>query len=107
MEPALAGIFVPLVTPFAPDGAVALEALEGLAHGVLDAGAAGLVALGTTGEPATLSRHERRFVLDVCARVCRERSKPLIVGAGSNDTPHSVRAPRELGGQPAGSAALV
>ncbi|MBD0675065.1 serine hydrolase domain-containing protein [Streptomyces sp. CBMA156] len=48
----LTGIHIPLITPFAADGSVALDALEKLAHEVLDAGAAGLVALGTTGEPA-------------------------------------------------------
>ena len=45
----------PLVTPFDADGAVALGALAALADRLLDEGAAGLVALGTTGEPATLS----------------------------------------------------
>ena len=50
-----AGLFVPLITPFDADGAVALDALETLAHEVLDDGAAGLVALGTTGEPAALT----------------------------------------------------
>src|SRR5688500_1440036 len=91
------GLYVPLVTPFAVDGGVALDALEGLAHGVLDAGAAGVVALGTTGEPATLDVAERRAVVDVCARICRERSATLIVGAGSNDTAASLTALEALG----------
>ncbi|MFF1794717.1 dihydrodipicolinate synthase family protein, partial [Kitasatospora sp. NPDC058263] len=63
----LKGIYVPLVTPFAEDGSVALDALEKLAGSLLDDGAAGLVALGTTGEPATLDAAERRAVVDVCA----------------------------------------
>ncbi|MCM6774896.1 4-hydroxy-tetrahydrodipicolinate synthase [Nocardia sp. CDC159] len=88
----LTGLFVPLITPFAPDGSVAADALAALAHEVLDAGAAGLVALGTTGEPATLTAAERRLVLDVCASVCAERGAPLIAGAGSNATADSVQA---------------
>ncbi|MGC0418945.1 4-hydroxy-tetrahydrodipicolinate synthase [Embleya sp. AB8] len=86
------GLLVPLVTPFSADGEhVDLDALAGLAHEVLAAGAAGLVALGTTGEPATLDAAEKRDVVEVCARVCREHDAALIVGAGGNDTRGSVR----------------
>ncbi len=103
----LTGLFIPLITPFDRDGAVALDALETIAHEVLDAGAAGLVALGTTGEPATLSPAERRAVVDRLARVAGERGVPLIVGAGGNDTAASVTAVRELARWPQAVAALV
>ncbi|MBW4719886.1 dihydrodipicolinate synthase family protein [Saccharothrix obliqua] len=79
----LSGVFVPLVTPFDEAGAVAVDALDRLAREVLDDGATGLVALGTTGEPAALTDAERRTVLDVVGRVCRERSAPLLVGANT------------------------
>jgi 4-hydroxy-tetrahydrodipicolinate synthase len=104
---ALTGIHVPLVTPFAADGTVAYQALEALAHQVLDDGAAGLVALGTTGEPATLDAAERRAVTDVIARVCRERAVPLTIGTGTNDTRTSVAALHALKRWPEASAALV
>ncbi|GGN42914.1 4-hydroxy-tetrahydrodipicolinate synthase 2 [Actinoplanes campanulatus] len=78
----LNGILVPLITPFDDAGAVALSALERLAHQVLDDGAAGLVALGTTGEPGSLDPGERQAVVDVAARVSRERGTTLLVGAG-------------------------
>jgi 4-hydroxy-tetrahydrodipicolinate synthase len=74
---------------------------------VLDAGATGLVALGTTGEPATLTADERRAVVDVCAQVCRARGADLVVGAGSNDTAASVDALRALAEWPQVGAALV
>jgi 4-hydroxy-tetrahydrodipicolinate synthase len=77
------GLFVPLVTPFDRSGAVALDCVEALAHTALDAGAAGLVALGTTAEPGALSPDERRAVLDVVSGVCLRRSAPLVVGANS------------------------
>jgi 4-hydroxy-tetrahydrodipicolinate synthase len=96
MDQVLAGLFVPLITPFTASGQLAPEALEALAHAVIDAGAAGVVACGTTGEPATLSAGERRAVLDICARVCRERAAVLIAGAGSNDTERSLDELREL-----------
>ena len=105
--PALRGLYVPLITPFTDDGELATEALEKLAHGVIDGGAAGLVALGTTGEHATLTAAERHAVIDVAAGVCRERGARLIVGAGSNDTAGSARDLRDLAAWPEVTAALT
>lgn len=56
------GIWVPLITPFA-DGAVDHAALRALVRRYADAGVAGLCALGTTGEPATLDAAEQDAVL--------------------------------------------
>nr|BEK65328.1 4-hydroxy-tetrahydrodipicolinate synthase [Kitasatospora purpeofusca] len=104
----LKGILVPLITPFAADGSVALDALEKLAGSLLDEGAAGLVALGTTGEPAVLTADERRAVIGVCAAVCADRGAPLLVGAGG---PGTATAAEELAGLaarvPGAAAALV
>jgi 4-hydroxy-tetrahydrodipicolinate synthase len=88
----LNGLYIPLITPFTGTGAVAVEALEGLARSVLDAGAAGIVALGTTGEPATLTAEERAQVLTVAGDVCRDLDKTLIVGTGSNSTDDALSA---------------
>jgi 4-hydroxy-tetrahydrodipicolinate synthase len=107
MEVSLQGLYVPLITPFTEEGDLAADALEKLAHAVIDDGAAGLVALGTTGESPTLTVAERRAVLDVCAAVCRERGATLIAGAGSNDTASTARALRDLAAWPEVSAALT
>jgi 4-hydroxy-tetrahydrodipicolinate synthase len=96
----LTGLYVPLITPFEESGDVALAALEALAHEMVDAGASGLVVLGTTAEPATLTTAEQRLVLDVAAGVCRERGAQLLVGA------HSPQALRALGERPEVVAAL-
>jgi 4-hydroxy-tetrahydrodipicolinate synthase len=103
----LRGLFVPLVTPLTSDDAVATGALERLALDVLQCGAAGIVALGTTGEAAALDDAERRTVVDVCAAVCRSAGAPLIVGAGTNDTRGSAAALRTLEVWPEITAALV
>jgi 4-hydroxy-tetrahydrodipicolinate synthase len=79
----LTGLYVPLITPFDSSGAVALDALESLARHLLSEGATGLVALGTTGEPGSLTDAERQAVIDVATRVCRENHAKLIVGASS------------------------
>ncbi len=97
----LTGLYVPLVTPFGSDGQVDTDALAALAYRLLDDGATGLVALGTTGEPDSLTEPERRAVLDAVLRVCRERSAPLVVGANTE-----ARL-RELTDRPEVTAALT
>ncbi|MEU4577917.1 4-hydroxy-tetrahydrodipicolinate synthase [Nonomuraea sp. ATR24] len=100
----LSGIHVPLITPFDETGAVAYDAVEKLAGHVLDQGAAGLVALGTTAEVAALDADERAGVIEVCARICGERGAPLTVGVTGNDTRSVARALSEL---PDGVAAAL
>jgi 4-hydroxy-tetrahydrodipicolinate synthase len=86
------GLFVPLITPFTDDGDVALPALDRLAHEVLDAGATGLVALGTTGEPSALTPAERAAVLSVIGNVSRTRRTPWIAGVHDGVVPASADA---------------
>jgi len=83
----LTGLFIPLITPFTADGQLAGDALERLAHRVLD--------------------EERAAVLAICSRVCRERGAPLVAGAGTNDTARSAAALAGLADYPDVSAALV
>jgi 4-hydroxy-tetrahydrodipicolinate synthase len=103
----LRGVYIPIITPFAEDGSVAIDALERLCHEYLDAGAAGIVALGTTGESTALDAGEKRAVIDACSKVCAERSSQLIVGAGTNNTRSTRQAVKELAGTPALIAALI
>lgn len=101
----LHGIHVPLVTPFDADGALALDALERLARDSLDAGATGLVALGTTGEPGSLDAAEQDAVIEVCRRVTAEYGAVLTVGAGHGGTARTAEALAALDGRT--DAALV
>src|SRR4051812_13968322 len=103
----LRGVYVPLVTPFDAGGQVDLGALEALAVDALGAGAAGLVALATTGEPTSLSQEERTAVVEVCARVCGERGGTLIVGAGTNDTRTTIERHEALADVPGAAASLA
>jgi 4-hydroxy-tetrahydrodipicolinate synthase len=101
------GIHVPLITPFAADGRIATESLEQLAHDMLDAGAAGIVALGTTAEAAMLDATEQAAIIALCDRICGERGASLIIGAGSNSTHGSAADIAELAHWPNATAALV
>ncbi len=103
----LEGVYVPLITPFASDGSVALDTVEQLCREYLADGCAGIVALGTTGESTALDPAEQRAVIDVCARVCDEHSAQLIVGAGSNSTAKTIAAVEALAGTPALAATLI
>lgn len=103
----LHGLHVPLVTPFTADGKVAENALDELAHATLDDGANGLVALGTTAEAASLDETEKRLVVEICARACREHDATFIIGAGTNDTRQSLAALQALAEWPEATAALV
>ena len=106
-ERLLQGVYVPLVTPFAASGTVALDAVERLCNEYLDAGCAGIVALGTTGESSSLEPDEQQAVIARCAAVCDERGAQLIVGAGTNNTQKTVSAVDGLRGVPALTATLI
>jgi 4-hydroxy-tetrahydrodipicolinate synthase len=105
METSLRGIYVPLITPFTTDGALDLAALEKLAHSVLDDGAAGLVALGTTGEPGALDAAEQAAVVELCSRICQERDAALLVGVGGGATRQVADALGQV--HPGATAALT
>ena len=103
----LRGLYVPLVTPFDAAGGIDVASLEALAVRCLDRGAAGLVALATTGEATSLDEEERRVVLEVCAGVCAGRGAPLLVGAGTNDTRTTIARHEALAGVPGVTASLA
>jgi 4-hydroxy-tetrahydrodipicolinate synthase len=103
----LRGVHIPLITPGLADGSVDLESLERIAHQYLDAGAAGLVPLGTTGESAALDGAEKQSVIDLCARICTDRDAKLIVGVGTNSTRSTIAGVQSLAAVPGVTAALV
>ena len=82
------GMATAMVTPMTPEG-VDYEALGRFVDFQLSQGIHALVAVGTTGESATLSPVERkeviRFTIDrVAGRV------PVIAGTGTNNTQHAI-----------------
>src|SRR3954447_7739568 len=101
------GLFPPLVTPFSEDDRVDLDALKRLAVEVIDDGAAGIVALATTGEATSLTAEERDAVVATCAAVCADRDALLVVGAGTNDTRTTIERHEALARTPGASASLA
>jgi 4-hydroxy-tetrahydrodipicolinate synthase len=101
------GVIVPLVTPFDADGGVDLASLRSLAGRAIAAGAAGIVALATTGEPTSLDDGERAAVVATCAEACTEHGAVLVVGAGTNDTRTTIARHEALADVPGVTASLA
>ena len=80
------GMATALVTPMTPHG-VDYDALARLVDFQLEAGIHGLVAVGTTGESATLSPEERKAVIRFVVKHVNGRV-PVIAGTGTNNTEH-------------------
>lgn len=79
------GTGVALITPFDSEHNVDYNALEKLVNHCLDNGVDYLVAMGTTGENATLSNAEKLEVLKFVQKVNNGR-KPIVYGIGGNNT---------------------
>ncbi|MEZ4362336.1 MAG: 4-hydroxy-tetrahydrodipicolinate synthase [Kofleriaceae bacterium] len=88
MSPTIEGCLTALVTPFR-DGAVDYDALTRLVEWQIDAGIDGLVAVGTTGESATLDVEEHVEVISHVVRAAKGRV-PVVAGAGGNATAEAL-----------------
>ena len=85
----ISGSLVALVTPMDSRGSLDWQALERLIDFHLEQGTDGIVAVGTSGESATLDMDEhkeviRRVVDRVAGRI------PVIAGTGANSTSEAV-----------------
>jgi 4-hydroxy-tetrahydrodipicolinate synthase len=89
----LRGSIVALITPMDAEGSVDDPALQRLIDFHVDAGTAGIVAVGTTGESATLDEDEHCAVIARCVELADGRI-PVIGGTGANSTTEAVRLTR-------------
>lgn len=87
-RPTLEGAMTALVTPF-KHGAVDHDALTRLVEAQIAAGIDGLVAVGTTGESATLDVEEHIAVVARVVAVAAGRV-PVIAGTGGNATAEAI-----------------
>jgi 4-hydroxy-tetrahydrodipicolinate synthase len=82
------GCLTALVTPFR-DGKVDFEALAKLVDWQIEQGVDGLVAVGTTGESATLDVDDHVAVIAATVKAARGRV-PVVAGAGGNATSEAL-----------------
>jgi 4-hydroxy-tetrahydrodipicolinate synthase len=79
------GTGVALITPFQADYSIDFNALSNIVEHQISNGTDYLVVLGTTGESATLSKEEKRAVMD-CIIEANNSRVPLVLGIGGNNT---------------------
>jgi 4-hydroxy-tetrahydrodipicolinate synthase len=91
-EPRFGRVITAMVTPFADDGALDLDAAAELARWLAAHGSDGLVLSGSTGESSVLTDDERVSLWRAVAEVV---TIPVLAGSSSNDTAHSVAMTRE------------
>jgi dihydrodipicolinate synthase len=85
----LTGSLVALITPMHADGSVDFERLNTLIDWHIANGTDGIVAVGTTGETATLSVQEHLKVMEATIKHVNKRI-PVIAGTGANNTKEAI-----------------
>jgi len=85
----ITGSIVALLTPMHTDGSVDWASLERLLDMHLTAGTSAIVAVGTTGESATLSVPEHCELIKYCVTYMDGRL-PIVAGTGSNSTREAI-----------------
>lgn len=100
------GSIVAIVTPMHADGRVDFDALDRLVDWHIAEGTDAIVAVGTTGESATLDIDEH---LGVIARVIQRAARrvPIIAGTGANSTAEAIELTRAAAEAGADAALLV
>lgn len=93
------GSIVALVTPMFDNGDVDQDSLKKLIEFHIEEGTDAIVAMGTTGESATLNEHEHMDVVRSIIEYVAGRI-PVIAGTGANSTTEAItltKAAKEIG----------
>jgi 4-hydroxy-tetrahydrodipicolinate synthase len=85
----ITGSLVAIVTPMREDGALDLDAYRRLIDWHVTQGTNAIVAVGTTGESATVDPEEHVELLRTAVEAARGRV-PVIAGAGANSTREAI-----------------
>jgi 4-hydroxy-tetrahydrodipicolinate synthase len=94
MSLVLGQILTAVVTPFAEDGSVNVDAFKRLCVHLVENGSDGVVVAGTTGEAPTLSDDERLGLFAAAIEAVGDRAT-VVAGTGTYSTAHSVHLTRE------------
>lgn len=97
----LSGSLVALITPMDDLGLVDYPSLQRLVEYHVESGTSAIVAMGTTGESATLELDEHLQVVAKTLEYAAGRL-PVVAGCGSNSTRHAIelaRGVKQLGGE--------
>lgn len=79
------GTGVAIITPFREDSSIDFKSLDKLIEHIIAKGVEYVVALGTTGENVTLTKDEKKAVVNYVIDTVNKRV-PVVVGIGGNNT---------------------
>lgn len=83
-SPGIYGVLSTPMTPFGPDGRLALELVDGFVEWQASNGVKGFYILGTWGGFALLSIEERKRVAEAYAKACGARGLTLMIHIGAH-----------------------
>ncbi len=104
-EPRFRGLWIALVTPFLDDGSVDHIALAALTERMRSAGVSGLVACGSTGEAAALSKAEQLQVLETVLQAAQ--GLPVVMGVSGYHLGQTLEQVQALAAYPQLAGVLV
>ena len=102
----LSGSMVALVTPMRADGSLDIDVLSALVEFHIEHGTDAIVAVGTTGESATLTVAEHCEVIALVIKQANGRI-PVIAGTGANSTAEAIALTQDAHDLGADAALLV
>ena len=100
------GAITALATPMKMDGSLDFSSLEKLIEFQISEGINGLVAVGTTGESATVDVEEHLEIISFFIKISNNRV-PIIAGTGANSTKEAIELTKEARDLGADAALLV
>ena len=100
------GSITALVTPMKENGELDYSALEKLINFQIDSGISGLVAVGTTGESATIDFEDHIKLIEFFVKTASGRI-PIIAGTGANSTDEALHLTKGAKESGADAALLV
>jgi len=103
----LKGVIVPVVTPFTEEGELDTGSFRRVVQTLMDQRAHGIVINGTTGECPTVRPEEVRLLMEVALEARGERTFPILIGTGSNDTAEAVSLTKQAQALGADGALVV
>jgi 4-hydroxy-tetrahydrodipicolinate synthase len=85
------GTGVAIITPFNKDFSIDFKSLGKLVNHIIKGGVEYVVVLGTTGESVTLSKEEKKAVVEFVIDIVNKRV-PIVLGLGGNNTQEIVNS---------------
>ncbi len=102
----LKGAITALVTPMKKNGNLDFDALKNLINFQIESGVSGIVAVGTTGESATIDFKDHMKLIEFFVEISNKRI-PIIAGTGANSTEEALTLTKSAESSGADAALLV